>query len=390
MANFTRSLREFQLPRWYSTLNHCDRLLKSSKNHKKYMFKRALIALLLGSLMAAVQAAEMEQNPYDSPNLFGRAVWIGEGESRFPAILGEAAVPESRGLVILMHAEGEHPEWPMVIQSLREGLTDHGWTTLALQLPSPPPGRSDYDAGALAEQMEQRLQMAMDYAMRMDPPLIVLVGHGLAASVALDHARQHHDSHLMAVVGISMRADPNEPDTLNSAVALRELKLPILDISAELDRLEVVNSRQRRDRAARRAGNDEYRQLVIPGADHHFYSHYVLLNKRVRSWLDAQYKKLQVEQLVKKRRQIRKEMMPEAKPRVELPEEPAQPPQNKSVADEMRDLVQEMPPSMEQAPENESTPMQQEKNQEPAPEAEPPSPSMKPSGTDPMGPGGLF
>ncbi|MBD3669463.1 MAG: DUF3530 family protein [Gammaproteobacteria bacterium] len=345
------------------------------------MLTRTTTALFLLLCSSLALAAEMDEHPYDSPNLFGRPVWIGEGEARFPALLGEAAVPESRGLVILLHAEGEHPEWPRVIQGLRQDLTDHEWTTLALQLPIPDAGNTDFDADALAAQMKRRLQMALDYAVEMDPPLLILIGHSSAASVALDYARQHNDPPLMAVVGISMRANPHESDVLNSATSLRELELPILDIYAERDRLEVLNSLQRRDRAARRAGNDDYRQLVIPGADHHFYNHDTLLNKRVRSWLDARYKQLKLEQLVKSKHTI------EDTSQVELP--PAEPePAPRTIIDEMNDLAEEMPPSLQEMPD-----MMQERemnNPEGSAGSKPESQQTEPPATSPTGPGGLF
>ena len=196
------------------------------------MLKKALLIACLFSLIPPVFGAEPDRNPYDSPNLFGQAIWIGEGEQRFPAILAEAAVPKARGLVILLHAEGEHPEWPQVIHTLRRDLTDHGWTTLALELSAPPPSTGDVDLDAMAGKMDERLTLAINQSLQWDPPLLVLIGHGMAASVILNHTVEQQPPNLMALVGISMSANRFDPDSLNSAHALQLLKLPILDISA--------------------------------------------------------------------------------------------------------------------------------------------------------------
>lgn len=256
------------------------------------MLKKALLFACIFSFLSPALGAEPDKNPYDSPTLFGRAIWIGEGEERFPAILAEAAAPEARGLVILLHAEGEQPEWPVEIHSLRRDLSNHGWTTLALAMPKPPPGTGNLDREALAKRMDQRLSMAINYSRQWKPHELVLIGDGMAGSVVLNHALEARPPHLMAVVGISMSANKYDPQILDSAYPLSQLDLPVLDVSAEFDRLEVRKTRSRRTRAARRAGNHEYRQLILPGADIHFYNYEALLDKRVRSWLDAQYWRL--------------------------------------------------------------------------------------------------
>ena len=50
---------------------------------------------------------------------------------------------QAQGAVLLLHDEGQHPDWPGVVKTLRESLPDAGWHTLSLalsypQAPSPP------------------------------------------------------------------------------------------------------------------------------------------------------------------------------------------------------------------------------------------------------------
>lgn len=42
-----------------------------------------------------------------------------------------------RGVLLIVHSEGEHLAWPNTIRPLHATLPDHGWATLALSLPDP-------------------------------------------------------------------------------------------------------------------------------------------------------------------------------------------------------------------------------------------------------------
>jgi len=253
------------------------------------MFRFASLFLLYTCLSPLLLAADV--HPYDSPNIYGQAIWIGQGDERYPAIYAEAAVPEPKGVVIMLHAAGEHPQWPVVIQLLREQLTDHGWNTLALQLPIPQASDRTLDRKAYIEMAGKKLQQAINHMMPENPPVIVLLGHGLGANAMIKRASEHLDNNLLAVVGISINADAHQASALNTLQQISQLKLPILDLYAERDRFEVRNSAKQRKRAALKAGNKDFRQLKIPGADHHFNNQSALLGSRVKSWLDATYRK---------------------------------------------------------------------------------------------------
>ena len=254
------------------------------------MFRIICAFALLTGLNLPVWAEDI--HPYDSHTIFGQAIWIGEDKARFPALYAEAAAPEAKGVIIMLHAEGEHPQWPMVIQVLREQLTAHGWNTLALQLPTPIASARTLDRKAYTEMASEKLQMAVNHVMPMNPPVMVLLGHGLGANAVIKRATEHLDNNLMAVIGVSINATVDQTDALNTLEHIRQLKLPVLDVYAERDRFEVRQSSRDRKRASLKAGNKDYRQLKIPGASQHFYNHTDMLGSRVKSWLDATYRKL--------------------------------------------------------------------------------------------------
>lgn len=56
-------------------------------------------------------------------------------DGAFLTLYIEALAAQPKGQVILLHADGYHPDWPRGIAPLRRGLPEYGWTSLSLSLP---------------------------------------------------------------------------------------------------------------------------------------------------------------------------------------------------------------------------------------------------------------
>lgn len=59
------------------------------------------------------------------------------GSENFPARFVPDLTGQLRGTVLLLHDAGQHPTWPFTLAALFEELPLHGWTTLAIELPTP-------------------------------------------------------------------------------------------------------------------------------------------------------------------------------------------------------------------------------------------------------------
>ncbi len=59
------------------------------------------------------------------------------GEDNFSAFFREQSGSVIKGAVLLFPNELTHPDWPITLNTLRIGLTDFGWGTLSLPLPTP-------------------------------------------------------------------------------------------------------------------------------------------------------------------------------------------------------------------------------------------------------------
>jgi pimeloyl-ACP methyl ester carboxylesterase len=92
-----------------------------------------------------------------------------------------------------------------------------------------------------------------------------------------------------AAIGMSVH-DPRR----DNLAFLEKIKLPILDLYGSQDLEPVLNSVKDRAQAARKAGNKDYRQVEVTGANHFFQGLEADLVRRVKSWL-ANFKGMQVD-----------------------------------------------------------------------------------------------
>jgi hypothetical protein len=69
------------------------------------------------------------------------------GETSFYGLFLRERSGSPQGGILILHDLEQHGHWPTLVAPLREGLTEHGWTTLAIELPTAPgqplPARSN-------------------------------------------------------------------------------------------------------------------------------------------------------------------------------------------------------------------------------------------------------
>jgi hypothetical protein len=59
------------------------------------------------------------------------------GDDNFNAFYREQSGAVIKGAILFFPEDLTHPDWPITLNTLRIGLTDHGWGTLSLSLPAP-------------------------------------------------------------------------------------------------------------------------------------------------------------------------------------------------------------------------------------------------------------
>ncbi len=63
--------------------------------------------------------------------------WI-DNNPPFFAIWQADRSGKAKGALLILHAQGEHPSWPQTTKPLHDSLPDYGWATLAISLPAVP------------------------------------------------------------------------------------------------------------------------------------------------------------------------------------------------------------------------------------------------------------
>jgi pimeloyl-ACP methyl ester carboxylesterase len=244
-----------------------------------------LFLLLPGGLLAANLTEEQrlsEQLVGSDPQ--GKGRWLTAGDVRFLSILTKTNAGQRLGAAILLHDAGDNADGPDVIGPLRRHLALHGWDTLSLQLPRPTDPRSVMERKAAVDLAPARLKAAVDFLKDRQASPLILVGHGLGAEMALAYLAGKPDAAVRALVAIGLPAGTGSDDD-PVIQALTELRLPMLDlIGAQDDAQALVAARARRG-AAKRRGQEGYRQDRVMGADHRFSGLQSSLQRRVASWL---------------------------------------------------------------------------------------------------------
>ena len=213
----------------------------------------------------------------------GDAEMLNDGSSEFLTIYTEAAEDKGRAAIV-MHGTGIHPDWQQVVQPVRVGLTEHNWHTLAIQMPILHNEAEYIEYAPLYDEVAPRIEAAIAFLKDNGAKTIVLVGHSQGASMAAySLSKNSHDVTGFVAIGIGAYADD---ERMNSIKALEKITIPVLDIFGSEDLEAVLSSIDDRAAAAKKAGNMDYIQVKVSGAEHMFDGKEDELVGAIAGWLD--------------------------------------------------------------------------------------------------------
>lgn len=248
----------------------------------------SILVLLLSSALSSQVAAQTtsdlkrEQSWADQvvdSVVVGEAVWLRARQQKFLALYAAPAQAGNRG-VILIHGRGVHPAWGF-IDNLRADITDAGFHTLSLQMPIL---EADAPFGAYGKTFPEafeRIDAGLQYLKQKGVNRVSLVGHSSGAMTAVAYSAKHPQAPVSSIVAIGLSTFPNGPDTMQPAIMLKSVHVPVLDIYGAMDLHEVLSYNE----ARRTASNKGYSTVRVPGADHFFTDQYGVLKKHILDWL---------------------------------------------------------------------------------------------------------
>lgn len=215
----------------------------------------------------------------------GKLVELKAAAGTFVGIETPAQPDQLKGAVLLLHDSTANPDDPRLMHDLRTLLPQHGWTTLAIQLPVVSP---DQPFEAHLKQLpdaNERIAAAQTWLQSRNPPVIALLGHGLGAIEALQQlATQGESTPWGALITLSLPVPKTDLETAQTLTLLPKVKKPLLDVSGSLDWPMVVETAPERRATALEAGLN-YRQEVLTGADHQFTGLHPTLAQLINGWL---------------------------------------------------------------------------------------------------------
>jgi hypothetical protein len=223
--------------------------------------------------------AEIEDSILD-----GEPLWLTAGQREFFAIHTESATGTRRGGVIVLHGRGFHPDWVDTVNPLRVGLPEHGWETLALQMPVLAKDAKYYDYVPIFPFAFERIEAGIAYLRERGVERVVLLAHSCGVHMSMAWLKERGDAQIDAYVGLGMGAtDYRQP--MREPFPLAQMRVPVLDAYGDGEYPAVLRMAPQRLQAMRQAGHPKSRQQVIADADHYFKDRGEALVEVVADWL---------------------------------------------------------------------------------------------------------
>lgn len=251
---------------------------------------KTLLIFGLYLLISTSYASDMEKEKRWAEQIVdsimvGDANWLTVGKNKILSIYTENTTEKAIGGAIVLHGSGVHPNWDQVIRPLRSQLPDYGWATLSVQLPVLGNDAQYQEYIPLFKEVAPRIRAAVTFMKSKGIKNIVIVAHSLGSSMAANYLANKHDPAIRAFVAIGASGTLYKEDNVGYLASLKNIKVPVLDIYGSNDLASVLKSTQAKEDVAHQAGNKNYSQVQVPGANHFFDNKNAVLVKQVRGWL---------------------------------------------------------------------------------------------------------
>ena len=238
-----------------------------------------LLALCVFVWPASADQALINKALTGRADVVGSAVRLSTGQASAVALYRPGQLARGRGAVIILHPPGGNADDPTTVRPLRLGLSDAGWDTLAVQLPTRFVSESPRQWLARNEQLAPLLTAASRWLEQQGQSDQVLLGIGASGLAALPFVAGRDADPIQALVLISTVIE-RDSETWNQLVTLEK---PLLDVYAERDRADVIRSAAAKRQLAGNKSAFSHRRVADAGPG--FVGMETGLVSIVRAWL---------------------------------------------------------------------------------------------------------
>jgi pimeloyl-ACP methyl ester carboxylesterase len=205
--------------------------------------------------------------------MIGEAVWIEQANGhKFLSLYTEAEKP--RGALIVAHGRGWSPDYELY-GILRTKLVEHGYTTLAIQLPVLGGGAKIGDYIATYPDAEERFDLAAKFLVAKGYKNIGIVSHSLGATMANQYLINVSKTPVRAWAFVGI---------INGLEEMFRIKIPVLDVFGSKDwEITQVGAYERKRQIDKVPGSQ---QVIVADALHFFEGKEDELVKVIVSFLD--------------------------------------------------------------------------------------------------------
>ncbi len=212
----------------------------------------------------------------------GEAITLSTADLDFLGILTEA--DSAKAGVIILHGRGFHPDWQEVVNPLRVGLVEHGWTTLSLQMPVLEKDATYYDYVPLFDAAIPRIEAGIAYLRELGLEKMILIAHSCGVHMAMHWIDVKGSDEIDAYIGLGMGATDYR-QYMAKPFPLDKISVPVFDLYGENDFPAVHKMAPDRSGMIKQAGNPHSAQKMLAGADHYFTDSGEALLTEVSGWL---------------------------------------------------------------------------------------------------------
>lgn len=241
------------------------------------MRRLAGLLLALFALQALAQDYEREKRWAAEivPNVVvGDPVYLKLPSGR--EFLGLYTKGKANASVLLVHGVGVHPDHG-VIGILRASLAERGYTTLSIQMPVLKPDATvrDYYPAVFPEAVE-RIGAGARWLQERGAKKIVLLSHSMGSWMSNVYYEKTTDAPFSAWICMGLTGGFG---------GMQNVHVPVLDMYGEHDLPPVLRADSRRRGALESIEGSK--QVMIPGADHHYIGKEKELAAAIGNFIDG-------------------------------------------------------------------------------------------------------